>query len=171
VKIMGIDPGTRACGYGAIETDGRDAKALAYGVIHARTGDPAARLKVVFDGLVEVIRDVAPDVVAVEGAFFGRNVRSALKIGEGRGVALLAAAGAGVDVAEYAPAEVKKAVVGTGQAHKAQVQKMVRLLLGLPPGELPEDAADALAIAICHSHRAGRAENRHGNAPGDAHSP
>ena len=154
MRILGIDPGTRLCGYGLIEADGPDVRALTYGVLEGRGRSLPARLKVIFDGLVAVIHDARPDVVAVEGAFFGKNVRTALKIGEGRGVALLAAASSGLEVVEYAPAEVKKSVVGTGQAHKSQVEKMVRMLLRLPDDPLPEDAADALAIAVCHSHRA-----------------
>ncbi len=152
MRILGVDPGTQACGYGVIETDGRSETALDYGVVRGRGSDLPARLKTVFDGLVEVVRAAEPEVAAVEGAFFGKNVRTALKIGEGRGVALLAAASCGVRVVEYAPAEVKKAVVGSGRAHKSQVQRMVCMLLNLPDGELPEDAADALAIAICHAH-------------------
>ncbi|MFO8008907.1 MAG: crossover junction endodeoxyribonuclease RuvC [Candidatus Brocadiia bacterium] len=153
MRILGIDPGTRACGYGVIETDGRSERAIDYGVVRARGAELPARLKTIFDGLVEAVRAAEPEVAAVEGAFFGKNVRTALKIGEGRGVALLAAASCGVEVVEYAPAEVKKSVVGSGRAHKSQVQKMVCTVLGLPEGELAEDAADALAIAICHAHR------------------
>ncbi|MGD2174333.1 MAG: crossover junction endodeoxyribonuclease RuvC [Candidatus Brocadiaceae bacterium] len=153
MRILGIDPGTRLCGYGVIESDGHEARCVEYGVVQSRKPSEPLRLKVIFEGLLEVIRRCGPEVVAVEGAFFGKNVRSALKIGEGRGVALLAAAQCGIEVAEYAPAEVKKSVVGSGRAHKSQVQKMVRMLLELPDEPLPEDAADALAIAICHSHR------------------
>ncbi len=153
MRILGIDPGTQVAGYGVIETDGHDVRALDYGVVRCGRRDLPARLKVIFDGLQTIIARFEPDVVAVEGAFFGKNVRSALKIGEGRGVALLAAASRGLEVAEYAPAEVKKAVVGSGRAHKSQVQQMVRLILALREPPAPEDAADALAIAICHFHR------------------
>ncbi|MCK4283394.1 MAG: crossover junction endodeoxyribonuclease RuvC [Candidatus Brocadiae bacterium] len=153
MKVLGIDPGTRVCGYGVIECSGGEPHMLDYGVLQSRDASVSARLKTIYDGLVEVIERLGPDVAAVETAFFGKNVRSALRIGEGRGVALLAAASRGLTVAEYSPAEVKKAVVGTGRAGKWQVQQMVRVLLHIAAEELPEDAADALAIAICHSHR------------------
>ena len=153
MRILGIDPGTRACGYGVIEVDGPDARAVDYGVIKSRDASLPRRLDVIHRGLVAVIERHRPDVAALEGAFFGRSASSALKIGEGRGVAIVAASSHGLEVAEYAPAEVKKAVVGTGRAHKSQVQQMVRLLLNLPELPEPEDAADALAIALCHFHR------------------
>ncbi|MHC4788904.1 MAG: crossover junction endodeoxyribonuclease RuvC [Planctomycetota bacterium] len=153
MRILGIDPGTQVCGYGVIEVDGAEARALDYGVVRGRARPLSERLKVIHEGLLEVIGRFEPDVAAIEGAFFGKNVRSALKIGEGRGVALLAAAASGLEVVEYAPAEVKKAVVGTGRAHKSQVQQMVRAILRLPELPSPDDAADALALAICHFHR------------------
>jgi crossover junction endodeoxyribonuclease RuvC len=153
MRILGVDPGTQVCGYAVLETDGERARALDYGVVSSRDPSVAVRLRVIHEGLLAVIRRLRPDVAVVEGAFFGKNVRSALKIGEGRGVALLAAASEGLDVVEYAPAEVKKSVVGNGRAHKSQVQQMVRIILGLPEVPAPEDAADALAIAICHHHR------------------
>jgi crossover junction endodeoxyribonuclease RuvC len=153
MRILGIDPGTRDCGYGAIETDGYEARVLDFGAVRSRDSSLPARLKAIYEGLQSVAESVQPDVVAVESAFFGKNVRSALKIGEGRGVALLAAAASGAEVVEYSPAEVKKAVVGTGRAHKSQVQKMVQTILGLSEPPSSQDASDALAIAICHLHR------------------
>jgi len=153
MRILGVDPGTQVCGYGVIETRGAEARALDYGVARSRDSALSARLKTIYDGLSEIIEKHEPDVVAVEGAFFGKNVRSAIKIGEGRGVALLAAAQRGINVVEYAPAEVKKAVTGNGNASKPQVQQMVRAILRLREVPSPEDAADALAIAICHFHR------------------
>lgn len=153
MRILGVDPGTRVCGYGVIDTDGPDAHAVDYGVVRSRAQDLAMRLWDIHRGLITVIERHEPEVAALEGAFFGRNVRSALKIGEGRGAAMVAAADAGLQVVEYAPAEVKKAVAGTGRAHKSQVQQMVRIILNLPELPEPEDAADALAIAICHFHR------------------
>ncbi|MFW6188801.1 MAG: crossover junction endodeoxyribonuclease RuvC [Planctomycetota bacterium] len=153
MRILGVDPGTRVCGFGVIETSGNDARVLTFGAARSRDSALPARLKVIYEALTEVIREYRPDVTVVEGAFYGKNVRSAIKIGEGRGVALLASADAGIQVEEYAPAEVKKTVTGNGRAHKSQVQKMVRVLLGLPEVPEPEDAADALAIAICHFHR------------------
>lgn len=153
MRIMGIDPGTRICGYGVIETDGGDARVLDYGTIRKTNAALPARLKVIYEGLCAVVAQFSPDVAVVEGTFTGKNMRTALKIGEGRGVALLAAASCGVDVVEYSPATVKKSVVGHGRAHKSQVQQMVRLILNLSELPEPEDAADALALAICHFHR------------------
>ncbi len=155
MRVMGIDPGTRNCGYGVVELDRGEPRLVAFGVIRSGQSNLAQRLRVIYEGLCGVMEDFAPDVVAVEGAFYGKNVRTALKIGEGRGVALLAAAAAGAKVVEYAPARVKKSVVGTGRAHKEQVQKMISTLLHVPEDDLSEDAADALAIAVCHCHRLG----------------
>ena len=153
MRILGIDPGTQICGYGVIETRGQDVRTLDFGVARSNSDSLPARLKVIYDGLTEIIGRYNPDVVAVEGVFFQKNVRTAIKIGEGRGVARLAAAARGIEVVEYAPAEVKKAVTGNGNASKPQVQQMVRAILGLRELPSPEDAADALAIAICHFHR------------------
>ena len=158
MRVLGIDPGTQVCGYGLVEQTGGDLKALDYGVVRAPSAPLPERLRVIHEGLSAVIARHRPDIVAVEGVFHGINPRTALKIGEGRGIALLVAAAAGVAVAEYSPATVKKAVVGSGRAHKGQVQQMVRLILSLPQIPEPEDAADALAIAICHCHRHGLEE-------------
>jgi len=156
VRILGIDPGTQVCGYAVLESDGHEARVLECGTVAGGRGHGVPeRLKVIYNGLRSVIERLQPDVVAVEGAFFGKNVRSALKIGEARGVALLAAATGGLDVVEYAPAAVKRAVVGHGRAHKSQVQQMVKVICHLPDDPMPEDATDALAIALCHHHRAG----------------
>jgi crossover junction endodeoxyribonuclease RuvC len=125
-----------------------------YGVVRAPKKEALCqRLRMIHEGLASVIAKFNPDVAAVEGAFFGVNARTAIKIGEGRGVALLAVASANVEVVEYPPATVKKSVTGTGRAHKSQVQEMVRLELDLPEVPEPDDAADALALAICHCHR------------------
>jgi len=153
MRILGIDPGTQVCGYGVIEEARGEARAVDYGVVRCRQRAVPERLRAIYEGLLEVIDEFAPDVAAVETAFFGKNVRSALRMGEGRGVALLAVVSRGLEVAEYSPAEVKKAVVGSGRAHKSQVQQMVRVLLQLDEVPEPEDASDALAIAICHFHR------------------
>lgn len=153
MRVLGIDPGTQVCGYGVVELDGAEVRALDYGVVKGGRASLPQRIKVIYEGLTAVIERHNPDVVAVEGVFRGVNPRTALKIGEGRGVALLAAAAAGVKVAEHSPATVKKSVVGSGRAHKSQVQQMVRVILGLSEVPSPEDAADALAVAICHCHR------------------
>ena len=155
MRILGIDPGTRVVGYGAVETKGSRILHVTHGVIRAKMGGAyAERLRSIFEGLTSVIAEQRPDVAAVEEAFYGKSVQSALRMGEGRGVAIVSVAVNNVPLFEYAPAEVKKAVVGNGRAHKSQVQEMVRVLLGLREAPTPEDAADALAVAICHCNRA-----------------
>ncbi len=154
LRVMGIDPGTRVAGWGVVERRGGRIQWVAHGVAKADLNAPfEQRLQQIYDGLRGAIIEHHPQWVAVEEVFFGRNVKSAIKIGEGRGVALLAAAQSQLPVAEYAARVVKRAVVGSGAAHKTQVQEMVRVILGLPEIPSPEDAADALAIAICHCHR------------------
>jgi crossover junction endodeoxyribonuclease RuvC len=153
VKIFGIDPGTDRTGYGCIETAGGRHHLVICGTLSApaKSSFPD-KLKHVHDGLVALLAEHRPDCVAVENIFYARNVRSALKLGHARGVALLAAAEAGLPVAEYSPAEIKLAVVGFGRAEKQQVQQMIKLLLHLAAAPSPHDAADALAVAICHVH-------------------
>jgi crossover junction endodeoxyribonuclease RuvC len=153
VRIFGIDPGSERTGYGCIETDGSRHRLVACGAIAMppRT-EFAERLLAIHEGLRALLLEYHPDCIAIEDVFHARNVRSALKLGHARGVALLAATQAGVPVAAYSPAEVKRAVVGYGRAEKHQVQQMVCLLLGLASAPSPYDASDALAIAICHLH-------------------
>jgi len=153
MRILGIDPGTYHCGYGVIESGGSEPQVLGYGVLRCPRKSIAERLSLMHQGLAEVIDRFAPDAVALETAFYGKSVKAALRIGEARGVILLAAASRGLSIAEYSPAEVKKAVVGHGRAQKPQVQRMVKVLLRLAEVPSPEDASDALAIAICHLHR------------------
>ncbi|MBI4477806.1 MAG: crossover junction endodeoxyribonuclease RuvC [Acidobacteria bacterium] len=153
MKVFGIDPGSARTGYGCVETDGSRHRLLVCGAI----SPPASatfpdKLQFVHRELLKLIRECAPSCVAVENVFHAANVRSALKLGHTRGVALLAASEAGVEVAEYSPAEIKRAVVGYGRAEKVQVQQMVRMLLGLRRAPTPHDVADALAVAICHVH-------------------
>ena len=153
-RIMGIDPGTRVVGYGVVDLEGNDLKHVAHGAFDVRKGDSyPARLKQIFEGLKEAIRKYQPGVCVVEEIFYARSAKSAIKMGEGRGVALLAAAVNAVPIVEYAATKIKKSVTGTGSAHKSQVQKMVRLQLGLKEVPNPADASDALACAICHCHR------------------
>jgi len=153
VKVFGIDPGSARTGYGCVETDGSRHRLVVCGAIAA---SPRAtfpdKLLAIHDRLAALLAKWRPDAVAVENIFYATNARTAIKLGHARGVALLAAAEAGVPVAEYAPAEIKRAVVGYGRAEKAQIQEMVRLLLGLRTVPSPTDAADALAVAICHVH-------------------
>ena len=151
--IFGIDPGSERTGYGCIASDGRRHRLLACGTISAPAASPFAdRLHAIHAGLVDLIAAHRPDCVAIENIFHARNVRSALKLGHARGVALLAASAAGIHIVEYTPAEVKRAIVGFGRAEKPQVAQMVKLLLGLDAPPSPHDAADAVAIAICHVH-------------------
>ena len=153
MKIFGIDPGSERTGYGCIEALGSRHHLVICGSISApaRSTFPD-KLKHIHAALTALLERHRPDCVAVENIFHARNVRSALKLGHARGIALLAASEAGLPVVEYAPAEIKRAVVGFGRAEKHQVQQMVKLLLGLEEPPSPHDAADALAVAICHLH-------------------
>jgi crossover junction endodeoxyribonuclease RuvC len=155
VKIFGIDPGSDRTGYGCIESVGSRHRLIVCGSISspARATFPD-KLTLIHAGLAALLARHRPHCVAVENIFYARNVRSALKLGHARGVALLAASEAGVPVVEYAPAEIKRAVVGYGRAEKNQVQQMIKLLLGLEAVPSPHDVADALAVAICHVHTA-----------------
>ena len=157
MKIFGIDPGSERTGYGCVETDGSRHRIVTCGAI---TTPPLAafsqKLLTIHSRLAVLIAECRPDCVAIENVFYAANVRSALKLGHARGVAMLAAVEAGVPVVEYTPAEIKRAVVGYGRAEKPQVQHMVKLLLGLASAPAPHDAADALAVAICHVHSTGR---------------
>jgi crossover junction endodeoxyribonuclease RuvC len=151
VRIFGIDPGSERTGYGCIDVQGSRHRLIICGSISAPAGSTFPdKLKFIHTDLAALLARHRPDCVAVENIFHARNVRSALKLGHARGIALLAASEAGLPVAEYAPAEIKRAVVGFGRAEKHQVQEMVKLLLGLDAIPSPHDAADALAVAICH---------------------
>jgi crossover junction endodeoxyribonuclease RuvC len=153
MKLLGLDPGLRNTGWGLIESTGNRLTHLANGVINSTTSLPLAeRLVQLHDGLVEVIESMRPDEAAVEETFVNKNPTSTLKLGQARGIALLVPAKAGIPVFEYTPNQVKKTVVGAGHAQKEQVQMMVKTLL---PGVDVQsaDAADALAIAICHAHQ------------------
>ena len=151
MRIFGIDPGSQRTGYGCVESIGRRQALVICGSLSGPKGASFPdRLHAIHDGLKALIALHQPDCVAIEDIFHHRNVRSALKLGQARGIALLAASEAGLPVASYAPAAVKRAVVGYGRAEKQQVQQMVKLLLGLAQPPSPHDAADALAVAICH---------------------
>jgi crossover junction endodeoxyribonuclease RuvC len=153
VRIFGIDPGSERTGYGCVESDGRRHLLVACGAVVAPPGDTFPnRLARIHSELSALLTAHRPDCVAIENVFHAANVRSALKLGHARGVAMLAAVEAGCDVVEYTPAEIKRAVVGYGRAEKQQVGQMVKLLLGLNTAPAPHDAADALAVAICHLH-------------------
>ena len=165
MRIFGIDPGSVRTGYGCVETDGTRHRMLACGVLAAPAGSGLPdRLHAIHEGLTRLLRAHSPDCVAIENLFHARNVKSALVLGHARGVAVLAAVEAGLPLVEYTPAEIKLAVVGYGRAEKAQVQHMVRLLLGLATPPAPHDAADALAVAICHAHSGSSALARRASA-------
>lgn len=148
--VLGIDPGSRITGYGLVEEAGNRLVHIDNGAIFTDTAaNFPERLKKIFDGLLEVIAQYRPDQVAIENIFFSTNAQSALKLGQARGAAIVAAVHCGLPVAEYTALQVKQAVVGQGRAEKAQVQKMIRALLSLP--EIAQaDASDALAVAVCH---------------------
>ena len=152
MRVLGIDPGTAACGYAIInESDGR-LRALVHGCWRTEAGErPELRLKTIFEGVRELVEQHAPDAAALEESFVGADARTALSVGQARGAVLVASALAGVECAEYAPSRVKQAVCGYGRAEKAQVQRMVKAILGLKTIPTPNHAADALAVAICHA--------------------
>jgi crossover junction endodeoxyribonuclease RuvC len=152
MRVLGIDCGTERTGYGVIASDGREHRLVAAGVIRTRADAPLqTRLLEIARGLREVIREHQPEAVAVEQVFHAVNAKTALKLAHVRGVALLAAAEAGLELGEYSPLEIKSSVVGYGRAEKSQVQKMVGSLLALDQPVASEDACDALAAAICHA--------------------
>jgi crossover junction endodeoxyribonuclease RuvC len=159
--VLGIDPGSETTGWGVVEGDARRSKLVGFGTVKAPARlSFAARLLKISDGVEAVIERFKPDACAVEQAFYAINVQTAIKLGQVRGVILVAAERAGVEIAEYAPRLVKQTVVGYGGAEKQQVQEMVRVLLSMKEIPQPHDAADALAIAITHLHHtrpAGRA--------------
>ncbi len=154
MRILGLDPGLRLTGWGVIDASGNHLRFVACGVIKTDAGlGLAQRLVQIHQGLIAVIDGHRPDEAAVEETFVNRNPASALKLGQARGVVMLAAAEAGLPVAEYSPNVIKKSVVGAGHAAKQQVQMMVRMLLpGIGEEKMGEDAADALATAVCHAH-------------------
>jgi crossover junction endodeoxyribonuclease RuvC len=152
VKVLGIDPGTAACGYGIVhESEGR-LRATCHGWWRTSPGERVdRRLHTIFAGVSELISLHTPDAVALEESYVGADARIALSVGQARGAVLVAAAAAGIDCIEYAPAQVKQAVCGYGRADKGQVQRMVKAILGLEELPSPNHAADALAVAICHA--------------------
>lgn len=156
MRVFGIDPGSERTGYGCVDSDGRRHTLVLCGAVTTRRDESfPAKLARIHRTLTTLLAECRPECVAIENLFHAVNVQSALKLGHARGVAMLAAVESGVQVLEYSPAEIKRAVVGYGRADKAQVQRMTQLLLRLPEAPTPHDAADALAVAICHLH-AGR---------------
>jgi len=155
MRVLGIDPGTVTTGYGLVEERGGTLQAVAFGTIATQIALPfAQRLLRIHRELRTLLTRTRPHCAAVEAVFFAKNVQSALRLGQARGVVLLALAEEGIEIHEYSALEVKQAITSYGRAEKGQVQEMVRLLLHLPAPPSPADAADALAVAICHHHAA-----------------
>lgn len=155
MRVIGIDPGTAITGWGIVEGDGNNLTALGYGVITTPAGVPLPqRLQTIYQELTAIIQRWQPETAGLEELFFSKNAKTALTVGHGRGVAMLALANANLTIAEYKPLEVKQAITGHGGADKPQIQYMVQLLLSLEDIPRPDDAADALAVAICHLHSA-----------------
>lgn len=156
MRVLGIDPGSETTGWGVVEGAGHHYRLVEYGTVKAKPRERfSARLLKISDGIEALILRFSPDAFSIEEAFYAANVKVALKLGQVRGVALLAAERANLEIFEYSPRLIKQTVVGYGNAEKHQVQEMVRVLLSLKAVPEPHDAADALAIAICHFHHAG----------------
>ena len=152
MKVIGIDPGTASCGYGIVQESDGGLKAIDHGWWKTAAGErPELRLKTIFDAVAALIELHLPDAVVLEESFVGVDARTALSVGQARGAVMVAAANAGVECAEYPPARVKQTVCGYGRAEKQQVQKMVKVILGLEVEPASTHAADALAVAICHA--------------------
>ncbi len=164
MRVLGIDPGSQTLGWGVVEGNGLKYSLVDYGVVKSSPREKfSKRLLKIYEGVSEIIEKFQPDTISVEEAFYAVNVGVALKLGQVRGVVLVLGEKAGLDIGEYAPRLIKQTVVGYGNAEKHQVQEMVKLLLRMKEVPQPHDAADALAIAICHFHHAGM-QNRINNA-------
>lgn len=156
---MGIDPGIAILGYGVVRFEANKFSVLDYGAVTTEAGTPTSeRLKIVYAGLIELIEKHKPQAFAIEELFFNKNSKTAIVVGQARGVAVVAAANSGVPVYEYTPLQIKQAVVGYGRAEKKQIQQMVKILLNLREVPKPDDVADALAVAICHGNSSNFAE-------------
>jgi crossover junction endodeoxyribonuclease RuvC len=155
VRVLGVDPGTAITGWGVVEGNGQTLTMTACGVITTAAGTPLPqRLQIIYNDLTQIIARWQPQDSAIEELFFSKNAKTALAVGHGRGAAMLALANANLPIAEYKPLEIKQAITGYGGADKHQMQQMVKLLLTLDDIPRPDDAADALAVAICHLHSA-----------------
>lgn len=156
MRILGIDPGIAIVGFGFLDKQGNKMTPVQYGsIVTEAHQEPAVRLNIIYDSLLQLIEKYKPDAVAVEKLYFNRNVTTAFQVGQARGVIMLAAVKSKLAIAEYTPLQVKQAVVGYGKAEKKQVQEMVRILLKLQAVPKPDDVADALAVAICHAQAGG----------------
>lgn len=159
MRVLGIDPGSETLGWGVVDGSGSKYALVGYGTVKSGRKEAfSARLLNIYNAIADIMAEYSPDVMSVEDTFYAVNVGVALKLGQVRGLMLLLAEQRGIEIAEYAPRLVKKTVVGYGNAEKQQVQHMVKLLLGMKAAPSPHDAADALAIAICHFHHAGHNE-------------
>lgn len=153
MRILGIDPGYAIMGYGVLDYNGNKFKPVTYGSIETDAGIPMPkRLSMLYDGLQQIIREYRPEEAAIEELFFNNNAKTAIMVGEARGVALLACVRNGLQIYEYTPLQIKQSLVGYGRAEKKQVQQMVKVILNLPAVPKPDDTADAVAAAICHGH-------------------
>ena len=156
MRIIGIDPGYAIVGYGIVDYESNHFKVVDYGAVTTQAHTPFdLRLQTIFNGISCLTEKYKPDAMSVEKLFFNTNTTTAIDVAQARGVIILAAARAGLDIAEYTPLQVKQSVVGYGRAEKKQVQEMTRVMLNLEKIPKPDDAADALAMAICHCHSAG----------------
>lgn len=156
MRILGIDPGYAILGYGVIDVTGNRFTTIDYGSITTDASmEMPARLECLYDGIMELISRYKPDEASIEELFFNSNAKTAILVGEARGVAVLACSKGGLVINEYTPLQIKQALVGYGRADKKQIQYMVKLMLGLKEVPKPDDTADALAAAVCHAHAAG----------------
>lgn len=162
MKILGIDPGYAIIGYGVVESMSGRFSAVEYGALTTPAGmEFPKRLELIYDGITDIITNTGAQVMAIEKLFFNTNTTTAIEVAEARGVILLAARLAGLEIFEYTPLQVKQAVTGYGRAAKEQIQEMIRMLLHLKKVPKPDDTADALALAICHGQTAGNLLNRY----------
>lgn len=172
IRILGIDPGTLITGYGVIEVSGNSISAIDYGCVNNKTSTTMPiRYKHIYETLVSIIQKNNPDCMSIEKLFHCKNVQSALKLGEARGVAILAGAQNGLDIFEYEPRKIKQSVVGYGAAHKSQVKSMIKSILHIDKMTGPSDVSDALAIAVCHAHHLNNVRLSALSESGDAKTP
>ncbi|MEG0391618.1 MAG: crossover junction endodeoxyribonuclease RuvC [Anaerovoracaceae bacterium] len=156
MRILGIDPGYAILGWGIVEMKGNHFNVISYGAITTQAKTPMPdRLKTVYNSLMEIIGEYEPETAAIEELFFNTNTKTAIMVGQARGVAMLACANSGLEIDEYTPLQIKQALTGYGRADKKQVQTMIKSILGLREVPKPDDTADALAAAVCHGHSAG----------------
>ncbi|MEG0156444.1 MAG: crossover junction endodeoxyribonuclease RuvC [Anaerovoracaceae bacterium] len=156
MRILGIDPGYAILGWDIVEMKGNHFNVISYGAITTQAKTPMPdRLKTVYNSLMEIIGEYEPETAAIEELFFNTNTKTAIMVGQARGVAMLACANSGLEIDEYTPLQVKQALTGYGRADKKQVQTMIKSILGLREVPKPDDTADALAAAVCHGHSAG----------------